>query len=230
MTNATVAKDGTPPAGRPPAAESMSRVVTRIATETATRRRPDYASEVRALLDAALIVIARRGTTSRARVADIVAEAGLSNEAFYRHFPSKDALVAALVEDGAERSAAAVGRRMAEEATPAGKVRRWVEGLMAHAKQSNADVTLAVLANSSTLNSSIPAGDPVARIPLAALLHEPLRELGSTTPELDAELLTHALLGRVAGHMWARTRPTDQEEAHLLDLCLVTATLHASTP
>ena len=42
-----------------------------------------------------------RGTTSRPRVADIVAEAGLSNDAFYRHFASKDALVAALVEDGA---------------------------------------------------------------------------------------------------------------------------------
>ncbi len=30
---------------------------------------------------------------SRPRVADIVAAAGLSNDAFYRHFPSKDALL-----------------------------------------------------------------------------------------------------------------------------------------
>ncbi|WP_433155373.1 TetR/AcrR family transcriptional regulator [Actinomadura nitritigenes] len=36
-------------------------------------------------------------------MADIVNAAGLSNEAFYRHFPSKGALVAALLEDGTER-------------------------------------------------------------------------------------------------------------------------------
>lgn len=35
--------------------------------------------------------------------ADIVAAAGLSNDTFYRHVSSKDALVAAILEDGAER-------------------------------------------------------------------------------------------------------------------------------
>ena len=39
----------------------------------------------------------------RPRVADIVTEAGISNEGFYRHFASKDALVAAILDDGTER-------------------------------------------------------------------------------------------------------------------------------
>src|SRR6476646_2194437 len=88
-------------------------VATRIAAATAARRRrPDYAVEVRTLLDAARKVISR---TERARVADIVAEAGLSNDAFYRHFPSKHALVAALPEDGAQRLASYLQHQTAKE-------------------------------------------------------------------------------------------------------------------
>ena len=43
-----------------------------------------------------------------------MAVSGLSNDAFYRHFPSKDALVAALLEDGAERLAGYVAHQMAQ--------------------------------------------------------------------------------------------------------------------
>ncbi len=67
-------------------------VLARIAQRTLAKRGVGYASEVRRLLDAALEVMRQGGTASRPRVADIVA-AGLSNDAFYRHFPSKDALV-----------------------------------------------------------------------------------------------------------------------------------------
>src|SRR5437762_3589110 len=46
-------------------------IAARIAAETLAKRGPDYTPEVRRLLDAALEVIGRHGTTSRARVADI---------------------------------------------------------------------------------------------------------------------------------------------------------------
>jgi AcrR family transcriptional regulator len=89
-------------------------VAARIARRALAKRGADYESEVRRLLDAALEVMRQGGTTSRARVADIVAAAGLSNDAFYRHFPSKDALVAALLEDGAERLASYVAHQMGQ--------------------------------------------------------------------------------------------------------------------
>jgi AcrR family transcriptional regulator len=201
-----------------------SRVATRIAAETAaTRRRPDYTSEVSALIEAARKVIEATGTTAKARVADIVALAGLSNDAFYRHFSSKDALVAALIEDGAERVAAVIARRMAREPSVEGKLRAWVDGILAQADESPATSTLAVLANRSNLNSSIPAGDHAAKIPFAELLHEPFATLGSTVPELDAELVTHAVLGRLSGHLRARTRATTYEKARLTRFCLTTA-------
>jgi AcrR family transcriptional regulator len=212
------------------ATASPSRVATRIAAQTAAvRHRPDYVGEVAALLDAARRVISATGTTAKARVADIVAEAGLSNDAFYRHFPSKDALVAALVEDGAERVAAAVGRGMAEEPSAEGRVRRWLESMLGLVDESKATSTLAVLWNSSNLNASIPTGDHAALAPLAALLHEPFRALGSARPELDAELVAHAVLGRVGRHLWARTHPTGDEADHLRRFCLSTARLSGSS-
>jgi len=92
--------------------------------------------DVRRLLEAALEVMRRCGTMSRPRVADIVEEAGLSNDAFYRYFPSKDALVQAILEDGADRLCSYLGHQMAKESTPAAKVRAWVEGVLAQAEGS----------------------------------------------------------------------------------------------
>src|SRR5690348_17378855 len=108
-------------------------VAARIAQRTLAKREAGYASEVRRLLDAALEVMRQCGTDSRPRVADIVAAAGLSNDAFYRHFPSKDALVGAILDDGNERLGAYVAHQMTKAHTPEGKVRRWVEGVMSQA-------------------------------------------------------------------------------------------------
>src|SRR6266705_5864308 len=118
-------------------------VAARIAQRTLAKRGAGYASEVRRLLDAALEVMRQGGTASRPRVADIVAAAGLSNDAFYRHFPSKDALVAAILDDGAERLGSYLAHQMAKEPTPQGQVRRWVEGVLSQADEEIAATTLA---------------------------------------------------------------------------------------
>src|SRR3954464_11273722 len=108
-------------------------VAQRIAQRAMAKRGATYASEVRRLLDAGREVMRRCGTESRPRVADIVAEAGLSNDAFYRHFVSKDALVVAILEDGAARLRSYLEHQMGKEATAEGKVRRWVDGILAQA-------------------------------------------------------------------------------------------------
>jgi hypothetical protein len=56
--------------------------------------------------------------------------------------------------------------------------------------------------------------------PLAGLLVEPLRALGSPTPELDAALVAHAVVGRLSDHLWRRTRPTPAERRRIHDFCL----------
>ena len=116
----------------------------------------------------------RCGTTSRPRVADIVAAAGLSNDAFYRYFPSKDALVAALLEDGTERLHGYLGHQMDKEGDPEGKVRRWVEGVLSQADDGIAETTLAVLFNAGGVADGRASGRHPASGTLATLLHEPL--------------------------------------------------------
>jgi len=192
-------------------------VASRVARRTLDRRGADYADEVRRLLDAGLAVMRRCGTESRPRVADIVTAAGLSNDAFYRHFPSKDALVAAILEDGNERLGAYVAHQMTKVATPEGQVRRWVEGVMSQADDDIAATTLAVMWNAGGPLAGVPAAstDPVAR-PLVA----PLAALGSADPELDAALLVPAMFGRLRVHLFAGTRPGPREIDHLVGFCL----------
>lgn len=197
-------------------------VATRIAQRTMARRGPDYAGEVRRLLEAGLAVMRRCGTTSRPRVADIVAAAGLSNDAFYRHFESKDALVIAILQDGTERLMSYLAHQMAKETAPERKLRRWVEGILSQAIDDDvAEATLAVLWNASgVVSDGPPVGRASASAQLATLLHEPLAALGSAQPARDAALVSHAIVGALSDHLWARTKPTPSEVEHMVDFCL----------
>jgi AcrR family transcriptional regulator len=197
-----------------------SDVASRIAGRTLAKRGADYADEVRRLLDAALDVMRQCGTVSRPRVADVVAAAGLSNEAFYRHFPSKDALVDAILEDGTTRLVSYLAHHMAKETTPEGKVRRWVEGVLSQTDEEVAATTRAVLWNSGSAGEGIASGRHFASAPLGALLHEPFAALDCPDPELQASLAAHATLGKVSDYLWQQTRPTRAEVDAITAFCL----------
>ena len=74
------------------------------------------------------------------------------------------------------------------------------------------------------------AGRHDASIPLAAQLHEPFAALGSTTPEVDASLVAHAILGKVADLIWARMRPARDEIDHITEFCINVATPRPAKP
>jgi AcrR family transcriptional regulator len=194
-------------------------VAGRIAQRTLARREAEYAAEVRRLLDAALTVMARCGTAARPRVADIVAEAGLSNDAFYRHFPSKDALVVALVEEGALRLQAYVEHLMGKEPTPEKKVRRWVEGILSQAGPEVGATTRAVLWNGGTVADREAASRHRANAPLADLLRPVLEELGRPDAALVASLCTHAVIGHLSDCLWGERQPGPAEVESIVAFC-----------
>jgi AcrR family transcriptional regulator len=195
-------------------------VAGRIVRRSLAKRESEYAGEVRRLLDAALDLMRQHGTTSRPRVADIVAAAGLSNDAFYRHFRSKDALVTAILEDGGERLREYLDHQLAKEKTPEAKVRRWVAGVLAQADSESAATTLAVLWNGSSADGGLAAGRHFASAPVASLLHEPFATLGSESPELDAALAAHATFGLLSDCVWKRVEATRAEVDRVTAFCL----------
>lgn len=164
------------------------------------------------------------GTTSRPRVSDIVAVAGVSNEAFYRHFKSKDALVTAILEDGTQRLHSYLTHQMAKERSPEARVRRWVAGVLSQADEEIAATTLAVLWNGGSVGDGLASGRHFASAPLADLLEQPFAALGSEDPALDASLAAHAALGHLSDHLWERTRPTSHEIDLITRFCLRAAT------
>ncbi len=195
-------------------------VAHRIAERTLASRNAQYAEEVRRLLDAGLAVMRRCGTTSSPRVADIVEEAGLSNDAFYRHFASKQALVAAILEDGTTRLAGYVEHQMAKATTPGDRVRGWMEAVLAQAADRDAaETTLAVMWNGGTVGA-VEGERPTTVAMLAPLLHEPLAALGAREPELDAAVVAHLTIGRLSDHLWQGTAPTREETTHLVEFVL----------
>jgi len=199
----------------------LNDVVGRIARRSLEARGAGAADEVRRLLDAGREVMRRSGTRTRPKVADIVASAGLSNDAFYRYFASKDALVAAILEDGTVRLRSYLGHQMVKSDTAEGQVRRWVEGVLSQAVDEDvAATTLAVLWNGGSLGEELATARPSPSVALAVLLHQPLTDLGSRTPDVDAVLIAHAVVGLLSDHLWNRTRPDSVEIDRVVAFCL----------
>ena len=187
---------------------------------------PDYTGEVRRLIDAGREVMRRCGTDSRPRVADIVAEAGLSNDGFYRHFASKDALVAAILDDGTERLSSYLAHQMAKEATAEGQGPPLGRGrpVPGRRRGERRHHPRRPLERGEPGPDAWPAPTPRPSARLATLLHEPFAELGSVDPELDAELVAHAVVGRLTDLLWRTADADPAETDHLVRFCLAACT------
>ena len=112
-----------------PSAESPPSAAERAVERALGGRRAAYADEVQRLLAATFRLIERTGELEP-RVGDIVREAGLSNQAFYRHFPSKQALLVAVLDEGVRILAGYLAHRMQAAAAPAERVGEWLRGLL----------------------------------------------------------------------------------------------------
>ncbi|HEX5587447.1 MAG TPA: TetR/AcrR family transcriptional regulator, partial [Acidimicrobiia bacterium] len=147
--------------------------------------------------------------------------AGLSNQAFYRHFPSRDELVAAVAEAGAHRLVEYAAHQMGKEATPAGQIRAWIVAVLSQAGNPEvAHATRAVLWNLRVLPR--PVGDPDTSSMHAwagELLVAPLAELGSPDPARDAAAVTDVAFGRLDHHLWGPA-PTAEDVDHVVAFCL----------
>jgi len=189
-----------------------------LADRALADRRAVYASEARRLIDAAFVVM-RREASIDPQVRAIVQEAGLSNQAFYRHFSSKDALLLAVLADGQRQLVAYLARRVATASTPTEQVQRWVNGVMAQARNREAaEATRPFACNSARLADLFPEDLAASRAEMLASLTPAVLALGGTAHE--AELVRDLALARMNDAIANRRIPSKAEIQRLVDFCL----------
>jgi AcrR family transcriptional regulator len=190
-----------------------------VAARTLEERATAYADEVRRLVDAAYGVMRRTGSLDP-RVSDIVRAAGLSNQAFYRHFRGKDELLLAVLEDGQRRLVAALERRMARATTGAGEVQAWVEGLLEQARNPEAAANTRPFAvNGARLTERYPEATASQRERVVAPLRDAVAAAGGDARR-DADAIYHLAMGRTEDAIVRREPPSREDVAHLVAFAL----------
>jgi AcrR family transcriptional regulator len=193
--------------------------VERMVAERALESRRDaYEAEVRRFIDAALAVMRRTGSIDPA-VRDVVREAGLSNQAFYRHFATKDALLLAVLADGRARLVSYVAHRLSRVDGPQAQVRRFVEALMEQARNPEAAAATRPFAiNGPRLQDRYPEETAASRDALVAVLRPAVVAAGGDGR--DAELVHDLALARMNDALVHHRVPDRKEIAHLGAFCL----------
>ncbi|MGW1782523.1 TetR/AcrR family transcriptional regulator [Streptomyces sp. NPDC002143] len=178
--------------------------------------------EVEALMDAGLaLMVASDGR--RPRVADIVTAAGSSNDAFYRCFDGKDALVEAIVMRGARTVVGYVRRRMGRvvDAGPEAQLRAGLTALVRQASDAElARQTRAVLANATGAAPHAGHVDVVLVDALAALFAQPAAELGAGDPLRAARTTAAAAVASLQYWLFTEEVPRPAEVEHLVGFLL----------
>ncbi len=153
---------------------------------------------------AAAVSLIRETETLDLRVTDVIAAAGVSNRAFYRHFTGKAELLIAVLEDGNRRYMERLERRMAACATPLAAVECWIRGMLARAQEPHpASDTRPFLANGLRFSYEFPeeslTADEVLRAPLRDALVRAVD--AGELPGLDVERDLAHLVQLTLGHM-----------------------------
>ena len=143
----------------------------------------------------------------------------MSNQAFYRHFASKDALLLAVLADGQRQLVDYLRARVASTSDPESQVRRWIEGVLAQARNPDAaDATRPFAINGARLADRYPADLASTHAELLDTLAPSVRALGGSND--DAALVCELCLARMNDAITNRRKPPEREVQHLVEFCL----------
>jgi AcrR family transcriptional regulator len=184
-------------------------------------RRSQYADEIQRVLESTYDLIERTGDVDPS-LREILAETGLSTQAFYRYFQSKDELLLLLLDDGRRRLLATLERRMQRVDTAEARVRAWIEGVLAQATDSRAaGRTRPFVADQDRLAESFPREQQASVDLLVDLLAGAIVGLhGRASARDDAVVVYRAAFGALRDHLIHGTTPTSAEIDHLVNFCV----------
>ncbi len=191
-------------------------------------------NEIEGLVSAAFRVIERTGLLEP-KVSDILADAGLSNQAFYRHFRGKHELLVAVLDEGIRGLGDYLTGRMAGALDPAQAVREWILGMAAQAQDpSGARASRPFALARGRLAEAFPAEIARSERLVTASLRSALEDacaagkMPAVEAGPDAEALYHLMMGWVEARLIEARIPSDREIARLE--AFVMAGLERRTP
>ena len=198
----------------------------RSARRALARREASHDDAVRKLVAASFALIRETGSLEPS-VAAIVERAGLSNQAFYRHFHSKDELLLGVLDEGFRLLAGYLAHRIAEAPDALTKIRAWIGGVLEQALQSDAAAATRPFAVSRARLSElfpeeVEASERELTRPLVLAIAEAVSDgtLPGADPERDAEAIYTLAIGWVQRKLCQRESATRAEAEHLVEFAL----------
>jgi AcrR family transcriptional regulator len=207
---------------------SMSRdsVAARSVERALARRYDAYRDEVQRLIRAGVAVMQRDGSCDP-RVSEILQEAGLSNQAFYRHFRSKDELLLAILDDGLGVLLAYLDTCMPRDGAPIDRIRGWIDGVITQALHPRgARATRPFVSQRARLAERFPEQTTVWIRRVQAPLGEAIaaaRDAGvlpGADPERDADAVYHLVMGWVERKLLDEVAPSERDAAHVANFAM----------
>jgi AcrR family transcriptional regulator len=190
------------------------------------RRRATYENEAKRLVEAGFALVQRTGKLEPT-VGAIVAEAGLSNQAFYKHFHSKDELLLAMLEEGTLLLRSYIEHRVASGDSCRARIQNWIEGVLEQAlSEQGAAATRPFVISRARLSDRFPREVEEAEARLTAILRDEIRsgvasgEYPAADPERDARLLYNLAMGWVERQLVDPSPPEVADAKHLVEFAL----------
>jgi TetR/AcrR family transcriptional regulator len=180
---------------------------------TVQRSRQRSIEQAKVLVDAARRLMSEKGDSFTTQ--ELAKEAGVALQTFYRHFPGKDQLLLAVVEDTITESCTWFEEQARELPDPVARLRFYVTAALGALDTDHVDLAAQRFATSQhwRLHQRFP--DELARAtrPFAEMLHREILaatdagQLDPPNPERDAWLITQLIM--TVFHHYAYATPDD---------------------
>lgn len=165
-------------------------------------------------------VMLRKGCTEVPKVSEIIREAGITNQAFYRHFRSRDDVIVATYEQGMLTVYNYLRHRVDKKSSWQDRLEAWIDGILAQIEDPRlADLSIVIQWNVAQIARERTEIEPVGRERIYALLVSILEDAGVADPDRQA-LFVHTLVTGTATHfMETDQQPTPDDRGALLRFC-----------
>ncbi|WP_063041606.1 TetR/AcrR family transcriptional regulator [Nocardia pseudovaccinii] len=179
-----------------------------------------YDEEVDKLIRVTQDVMLRKGRTELPTVAEIVRAAGVTNQAFYRHFRSRDDAIVATYEQGLLTLHSYLEHHVSKCSDVHDRIRAWIDGVLAQIEDPGlSELSAVILWNVGQVARDQSEIEPVGYTRILDLLDRILADAGVADHERTALFVQTLVLGMTARYHGSGTVPTPADREQLLQFC-----------